>query len=275
MKSFTGAAWVALAISAGSLPSFAQMQNNTDKQLSCNNSGNDGDRSRYCEIKEQSPASIGRLAIDAGRNGGVTVKGWLRGDTLVRARIEAEGENDSAARSLVSQVNLDTAGGQVHATGPETPHNSSWSVSFEIFVPQSTDLNVKAHNGGINIQDVRGQIHFEGNNGGVNLKRVAGDVSGQTVNGGVQVDLTGGIWEGRQLEVSTRNGGVTLTMPAHYSAHVQAETQQGRIQSDFATNAAPGNERARQLDTNIGAGGPLIHVTTQNGGVRLKRADTQ
>jgi hypothetical protein len=30
-------------------------------------------------------------------NGGVTVKGWTRGDVLVRARVEAQGDNEGAA----------------------------------------------------------------------------------------------------------------------------------------------------------------------------------
>jgi len=31
---------------------------------------------------------------------------------------------------------------------------------------------VKTNNGGINVSDVRGQMHFEANNGGVHLRRV-------------------------------------------------------------------------------------------------------
>ncbi|MEI9973912.1 MAG: hypothetical protein WDO73_18790 [Ignavibacteriota bacterium] len=56
-------------------------------------------------------------------------------------------------------------------------------MSYEIFVPQNSDLNLKGNNGGMTVSDVRGQIHFDVNNGGVHLKRVAGDVTGATVNG--------------------------------------------------------------------------------------------
>jgi DUF4097 and DUF4098 domain-containing protein YvlB len=104
---------------------------------------------------------------------------------------------------------------------------------------------------------------------------VAGDVSGATVNGGVQVELTGAIWDGRQLDVSTRNGGVTIVMPSHYSAHIQAETGSGGIHSDFPGGTLDGNPRARRLDFNLGSGGPLIHIATANGGVRLKNAEAQ
>lgn len=267
----TGAAWIALAVPTSGIPLLAQMHDNSEKQMSCQNGGYDGEYARHCEIREQTLPSTGRLSLDAGQNGGATVKGWLRSDMLVRARVEAQGETEGAAKIVASQVTIDSSGGQVRALGPEPANNAWWSVSYEIFVPQSTDLTLKTYNGGLTIADVRGEIHFDVNNGGVHLKRVAGDVSGSTVNGGIQADLTGGIWDGRQLEVRTQNGGVTVTMPSYYSAHLQAETGMGSIRSDFPITME-GNLRPRRVDANLGSGGPLIHITTGNGGVNLKRA---
>src|SRR5438105_9252531 len=134
---------------------------------------------------------------------------------------------------MASRVMIDGSGGQVRATGPESANNSSWSVSYEIFVPQVTDVTLKTHNGGLTISDVRGQIHFDAVNGGVHLKRVAGEVSGATVNGGIDVELNGATADWRQMELSTHNGGVTVAVPSNYSARIQAETGMGRIQSAF------------------------------------------
>ena len=270
----TGAAWIGLAASTAGVPLLAQMQDNSEKQMACQNGGYDSERARHCEIREQAVASIGRLNVDAGRNGGVTVKGWRRGDVLVRARVETSGETEAAAGIVASQVWIDSAGGQVRAMGPESVNNSGWSVSYEIFVPQTTDLTLKANNGGITVSDVRGQIHFDANNGGVHLKRLAGDVTGATVNGGVQVELAGAMWDGRQLDVSTRNGGVSVAMPSNYSAHLQAETQSGGVQSDFPV-MPEGSGRPRRLDFTVGSGGPLIHIATTNGRVSFKRAESQ
>jgi hypothetical protein len=249
------------------------MQNNTEKQMTCDNRGYDGDRARHCDIREQTLPSVGRLSVE-GHNGSATVKGWLRSDVLVRARVDSVAETQAAADLLASQVSLDIGGGQVSSIGPDSIDNSWWSVSYEIFVPQATDVSVKTHNGGGTISDVRGQIRFDAHNGGVHLKRVAGDVGGSTHNGGIEVELMGTIWDGRQLEVSTYNGGITVTMPAGYSAHIQAETSSGRIQSDFPITVS-GEVRPRQLDTNIGSGGPPIHLTTHNGQVTLKRSASQ
>jgi hypothetical protein len=252
----TSAAWIGLAAITSGVPLLAQLQNNSEKQMTCGNGGNDRDRARHCEIREQSLPSIGRLSLDASPNGGVTVKGWLRGDVLVRARVEASGDNEGAAANLASRVMVDSSGGQVRATGPESRDNSWWSVSYEVFVPQVTDVTMKTVNGG------------------VHLKHVAGEVSGATVNGGIDVEMSGGVGDARQMELTTHNGGVTVAMPSHYSARVQAETGMGRIQSDFPMPADP-NGRSRKVDFSIGAGGPPIHITTGNGGIRLKRTDGQ
>jgi len=102
-------------------------------------------------------------------------------------------------------------------------------------------------------------------------------VAGATVNGSIQVELAGP-GDGRQMKLKTQNGSVTVTMPPSYSARVEAETNMGGIQSDFPmTGVSPTEERGqpRRLNFNIGAGGPLVHVTTGNGSVRFKRGETQ
>ena len=264
------AACIGLSASALAVPLLGQMQNNTEKQMTCDSRDYDHDRARHCDIREQALPSGGRLSVE-GHNGGVTVKGWLRGEVLVRARVDSVAETQADADLLASQVSIDSSGGQVRSMGPDAHDNSWWSVSYEIFVPQTTDLSVKTHNGGVAISDVRGQIRFDTYNGGVHLKRLAGDVGGGTHNGGIKVELMGSLWDGRQLEVTTYNGGIALVMPTGYSAHVQAETSSGRIQSDFPITVS-GETRPRRLDTDLGSGGPLIHLTTHNGQVALKHA---
>jgi len=135
-----------------------------------------------------------------------------------------------------------------------------------------TDLSMTTFNGGVSLSDVRGHIEFDTKNGGVHLTRVASDVKGQTQNGGIQVELTGSTWEGGQLDARTSNGGVTIAMPENYSAHIQTGTVNGTIDSDFPVSlTVTGRIRPQDLDFNVGSGGPLIHVSTTNGGVKLRK----
>lgn len=70
--------------------------------------------------------------------------------------------------------------------------------------------------------------------------------------------------------MKTRNGGVNIAVPANFSAHFQTETVNGSLQSDFPLTTS-GELRSRNHDFTIGGGGPTIHVTTTNGGVKLRR----
>jgi hypothetical protein len=251
----------------------AQLRDNRTAQLSCkdNNYGG-GSSQRFCEVREQTVAGVGRLTVDPGKNGGVTVTGWLRYDVSIRTRVETWAPSVGEAGALAGLIRVDASAGQIRTSGPDSQRDSGWSVSYEIFVPQSTDLNMTSFNGGIDLSDVRGRIEFEAQNGGVRLTRVAGDVRGRTLNGGIQVELTGRTWEGGQLEASTTNGGVTIAMPETYSAHIQTGTVNGAIDSDFPVSLnVQGRIRPLNLDFNVGSGGPLVHVSTTNGGVKLRK----
>jgi hypothetical protein len=240
--------------------------------MSCDSGNYGGERQRFCEIREQTIPAVGRLTIDPDKNGGVTVRGWLRNDISIRSRVETWAGTVGEANALAGLVHVDASAGQIKASGPGQQRDSSWSVSYEIFVPQMTDLSMATVNGGIDLSDVRGHIEFDTKNGGVRLTRLAGDVKGGTQNGGIQVELTGRTWDGGQFEARTKNGGVTIALPENYSAHIQTGTVNGAIDSDFPVSlTVQGRVRPQNLDFSVGSGGPLIHVSTMNGGVRLRK----
>lgn len=257
---------LACAILSCSLPAMAQQ-----KSLSCDrNSFNQNKLVTTCEMREQNAAYGGRLSVDPGQNGGVTVKAWDGSGVLVRSKVEAAGIDEGAAKIVASQINVNTSGGAVNVMGPATDNTKNWSVSFEIFVPRRADLNIKTYNGGIAITGVHGNIQFDAMNGGVSLKGLGGDVEGKTMNGGLNVDLAGDRWDGTKLDARTTNGGVNLTMPERYSAHFETATVNGRLNVDMPMTVR--GEIGRKLTTELGAGGPTIHVETTNGGVNVKRA---
>jgi DUF4097 and DUF4098 domain-containing protein YvlB len=244
----------------GALPLAAQ-----NKQLSCDHNGW-SDQARFCEMREQTLPSAGRMEIDGRQNGGVTVKAWDRADVLVRSQVTAQAETDADAHAAVAQVIVHAAGSQVSADGPS---GKSWSVSYEVFVPRQTDLALTAHNGGLHIEGVRGNIQFHTQNGGVHLAQVAGLVKGHTQNGGVHVELSGARWDGQGLEVETQNGGVHVAVPPNYAAHFESKTVNGSVKSDFSDVVR--DRHQHEVSADINGGGPTVRVTTTNGGVTIQK----
>lgn len=260
-----GAALVCLAASAV----LAQSENSR-YSLSCRDQGNSyGDGARHCEVKEQTLAGGGALDVDASQNGGISVKGWERNEVLVRYRVQTQARTQAEADNLASQIQLSTAGGRIRAEGPETSGRSHWDVSYEIFVPRQSSLSLRTHNGGISVTDVNGRVQFEATNGGVSLKRLGGNVSGETVNGGLAVELTGNNWDGEGLDVKTTNGGLSVSVPDNYSAHLETGTVNGGL--DISPSIAQVTRETKRLSLDLGGGGTNLRIYTTNGGVSIKR----
>ncbi len=247
-----------------------------NKEFCSNENWSNGEKVGFKELREMTLPASGSLAVDGGKNGGIRVKGSERADIVVRACVQTWGTSDEAARAVASGIKIST-GGTVKA---EASSDENWSVSYEVLVPRSTDLNLKANNGGIGISSVEGRIEFETLNGGVSLKDVAGDVKGRTTNGGVNVALAGNGWKGSGLEVITTNGGVHLSMPETYAANIETGTTNGGFRSNIpALNVTQEDvkgpdrhQRGTRLNTALNGGGAPIRVITTNGGVNISSA---
>lgn len=239
--------------------------------MDCRDTWSNDRLQNHCEITEQTVPSSGTITVDAGKNGGVAVKGADRSDVLIRARIQTAAPSQAEADQLAKQIRIET-GGRISAQGPDQRQDYNWSVSFELLVPRRSDLALEAHNGGISISDVNGKIEFTCTNGGVNLNRVGGNVHGHTTNGGLNVVLTGDRWDGEELDVRTTNGGVNMSVPENYSAHLETGTVNGHVSVDFPVTVS-GNI-TKELSLNLGSGGATVRAMTTNGGVRLKRSTT-
>ncbi|HZP48794.1 MAG TPA: DUF4097 family beta strand repeat-containing protein [Vicinamibacterales bacterium] len=229
-----------------------------------------GDHATVCDVRESTIGAAGPIEIDAGRNGGISVRGWDRGDALVRARVVAYGATTADARRIASEVRVDTAGSVVKGEGPSTgtDRDEGWSISYEVSVPKSAMLTLDANNGGISIETFGGTAKFHTRNGGVSLREVSGDLKGETTNGGVNVDLAGDRWDGAGLDVTTHNGGITIRMPEHYSAELEVGTTHGRL--DIGVPVTVQGTIGRSLTTVLGAGGARVRAVTTNGGVSVR-----
>lgn len=238
----------------------------------CDEQWGDRDQDRACFALEREIADPGRLVIDGGMNGGVTVEAWNRDVVSVRAKVWANARSMERADALAEDVRITVRNGSISADGPDTDRRESWGVSWEVRVPADTDLDIETHNGGIGITGVEGRIAFRAVNGGVHLTGVAGDVEGRTTNGGLHVELSGSSWDGAGLDVVTTNGGITLRVPANYSAELETGTVNGGIDLDFPVTVQ--GRLGRRLTATLGEGGPVVRAVTTNGGVKIERSRT-
>lgn len=224
---------------------------------------------RYCETRESTLPATTRLAVDGRENGGIVVHGWDKNEIHVVAMIEVHDRDRDDARSIAKDISVATSNGMVHAEGPDVGRRQSWAVSYEIWAPRRTELNLDARNGGISVDNVDSRIDMETTNGGIHVTDASGDVHGTTTNGSVTADLTGTAWSGAGLDLRTTNGSVRVAIPSSYNARLETGTVNGGMNIDFPITVQ-GSIR-RRIDTQLGSGGASIRAVTTNGSVSIRR----
>jgi DUF4097 and DUF4098 domain-containing protein YvlB len=218
------------------------------------------------ESREQHVAAAANTTIDPGVNGGIRIHGWNNQDVLVKACIQASALTEDEANALLKEVKIVRGPGDLQPDGPSSSHSRHWNVSYEIWMPNKSNIEAHGINGGISIESLEGQIRFHTQNGGVNLTDVGGDVEGSTQNGGLTIELKGSSWRGAGLRAETQNGGINMRVPEGYSADFEASTVNGGMHVDF-----PVQLNGRTLSFNLGSGGAPIRTKTTNGGVHITK----
>ena len=110
--------------------------------------GWNNDRARFCELRTYTISPATRISVDAGPNGGVSFYGENRRDVRIVARVQASADDDATASAIARQIRIITDGGQIRAEGPSQRGDDSWSVSYDVYVPNQANLEANTENGG-------------------------------------------------------------------------------------------------------------------------------
>jgi hypothetical protein len=236
------------------------------------NNWSNGEKVSANDLREITISAPGILKVNS-RNGRITVKGENRNDVLVRACVRVWAKSETEANTIVKGIRIETANG---VRAENTP-DENWSVSYEILVPNTTNLDLMSRNGRITISSVNGQMKFETHNGRITLDDVAGDIKGLTRNGRVTVNLSGNYWQGNGLDIETNNGRISLSLPSTYAANVEVATTNGLFSSDFSELQVTDKKRrggSHKVSASINGGGAPIRLVTNNGRVSIQSKQT-
>jgi len=152
------------------------------------------------------------------------------------------------------------------------------------------NLDAQTSNGGIEVQDAEGATILRTSNGRVHAEGVRGSLEAHSSNGGINVhlakteagrpvrldtsngsiDLTVDNTNQNDVYASTSNAGITVHMPSSINARVRAHTSNASISSDFDVQVQ-GQISKHSLEGTIGSGGPVLDLSTSNGGIRLEK----
>lgn len=131
------------------------------------------------------------------------------------------------------------------------------------------EVDAASGNGEVTVENVRGPVNANSGNGDVRVNTVQGPVSAHSGNGDLLVRMTE-LKIADDMEFTTGNGRIEVTVPAEFNANVDASTGNGGIMTDFPIQVSGRISKTRMRGT-IGQGGRRLRLVTGNGEIEIRK----
>lgn len=234
----------------------------------------------------------GTLTLIGAPEGSITIEGWSRSEVDISAEIQLRADTE-ADLDLLARVNTfvldeDMNHLRLLTTGthdrafmraaakkfPKTLLGLPWRVDYRIRVPVSTDLEINAGRGAINLAGVDGNIRLSGTESDANLNLSGGTLSATIAAGKLNLNIPVRSWRGVGAEVRLAAGEVTIELPYGFNGDINAEIlRSGQIVDSYGgleprekPGITPQKMRAR-----AGAGGASFQLTVGDGTIYIKK----
>lgn len=225
-------------------------------------------------------ASGGEVSIH-NVNGSIEVGTWNRDEVRIVAVKKVRASSGARADDILerTRIEVQSSADRVEVK-TELPSSSggflSWvfgndsnaSVSYEVTVPSRADVDLNTTNGRLKVRGVAGRVEASSTNGHIDMADIRGSVDASTTNGGVSVELAE-VAAGQDMSFSSTNGGIRVTVPRSARLSIRASTTNGGIHLDDLSADIRSKSR-RRLVADVNGGGPEVHVSTTNGGIRIQ-----
>ncbi|NIT55064.1 MAG: DUF4097 family beta strand repeat protein [Aliifodinibius sp.] len=218
-------------------------------------------------------------------NGRVTVEAWDKEEVYMEAVKQVKTDDRDKAQKAMERLEIIIEQSQdeiyIQSRHPRSSGESgffdwlfgdhtSTNVSYSLRVPRSCHLRISSTNGTIAVMEVTGNMSLKTTNGKIRADRVGGAVYARTTNGSIEGVLTS-FEEAEDLEFTTTNGSVNVTLPQESRFDLRAKTTNGSISTDFPIEIE-GRYDQKRIRAKINGGGPLLYLETTNGNIRLHKS---
>jgi DUF4097 and DUF4098 domain-containing protein YvlB len=164
-------------------------------------------------------------------------------------------------------LELRSSNGTITSSGPVGDVKAQTSNGPIDVRGSSGQLDLSTSNGPVTINGGSGSIGVETSNGPIDVTADNAVVTGRTSNGPIR--FSGSLAQGRS-ELRTSNGNIVLTLPADAQFVVNANTSNGKINSDFAVTAQDFSDN--HLRGTVGNDpGTTLELHTSNGPIEIRQ----
>jgi hypothetical protein len=168
-------------------------------------------------------------------------------------------------------VNLAVGSGNGDVTVTSAPAEvRASSGNGKVRVAAGGPVNATSGNGDVRVERAGGPVRATSGNGRVVVATARGPVNATSGNGDVEVSMETLADVADDMELSSGNGTVTVTVPADFAGELDASTGSGKFYTDFPLTLR-GRIDPQRVRATIGRGGRRISMHSGNGDVELRK----
>jgi DUF4097 and DUF4098 domain-containing protein YvlB len=204
-------------------------------------------------------------------NGRITIEATDGREIQVSASRVAKAPTEEAAKAAAEkiQINEKASDDRVEldsAAGLQLTSGLSQRVDYDIKVPRTISLAIKATNSEVTVKSVTGLVKVDAVNGEITIDGAEQGADILTVNGRVVLNMAKIGTSGAR--VRTTNGEIEVSVPAGGKATLAARVTNGAVEVE-GLNLQTTEKTHRRVDATLGGGGPEIRLETTNGMIKI------
>jgi DUF4097 and DUF4098 domain-containing protein YvlB len=215
-------------------------------------------------------AADGRISLQ-NINGAVHITAWdqseVKVDAVKRADNDTELKNtEIRINASANSISIETHYAKENEWGG---HHDFASVEYTLTVPRKANLDeIKLVNGSLDVAAVQGEVRASCVNGMLSAKQLGGKAKLNTVNGELEAKFE----RAAEVELSSVNGSIDLTLPSDAKASIEANTVSGGIDNNFGLHTDNHRFVGHTLRGELGGGGSQIRLNNVNGTIDIHHA---
>jgi Putative adhesin len=165
----------------------------------------------------------------------------------------------------------------------DDPRYRDVSISYELIVPATTQINSQTGSGNQRIGRVNGAVRARTGSGNIDVEGTGDALDAQTGSGNIQVNAVSGAIKAQtgsgnievaqirkaDVEAQTGSGNVRLSLPADAAFTLTARTGSGSIDTTHPVQVE-GRRRRNRLDGVVRGGGNRVDITTGSGSIDIR-----
>ena len=146
------------------------------------------------------------------------------------------------------------------------------------FKSSRTDLEFSRIDGDLDLDSddlhadqITGPLHLTTRSKEIRLEDVSGDVRVQDEHGGIELSMR----SLGNVQIDSRNGDINLSVPDKAGFHLDAQTRDGEIQSDFPELKIDNSEREAKASGSVGNGSSHIVLNNEHDGIEIRKTSAK